>query len=38
MGVLLDVLVGVFIMVMAVHYVRSEHDTISIRPLERLTR
>jgi hydrogenase-4 component E len=38
MGVLLDVLVGVFIMVMAVSYVRTEHDTMSIRSLERLTR
>jgi hydrogenase-4 component E len=37
MGVLLDLLVGVFIMAMAVKYVRTEHDTISIRPLERLT-
>ena len=37
MGVLLDILVGVFIMVMAVNYVHMEHDTISIRSLERLT-
>ena len=38
MGVLLDILVGVFIMVMAVNYVQTEHDSISIRSLERLTR
>jgi hydrogenase-4 component E len=38
MGVLLDVLVGVFIMVLAVGYVHSVHDSISIQPLERLTR
>jgi hydrogenase-4 component E len=38
MGVLLDILVGVFIMVMAIRYVHSAHDSISISPLERLTR
>jgi len=37
MGVLLDILVAVFIMVAAVSYVHTEHDTISIRSLERLT-
>jgi hydrogenase-4 component E len=37
MGVLLDVLVGVIIMVMAAKYVHTEHDTISISTLERLT-
>ena len=38
MGVLLDMLVGVFIMVMAVNHIYTEHDTISLRKLERLTR
>jgi hydrogenase-4 component E len=38
MGVLLDVLAGVLIMVMAVNYVQAQHDTISIRSLERLTK
>jgi hydrogenase-4 component E len=38
MGVLLDMLVGVFIMVMAVNHIYSEHDTISIQSLEKLTR
>ena len=38
MGILLDMLVGVFIMVMAVHHIHSVHDTISSGSLERLTR
>jgi hydrogenase-4 component E len=38
MGVLLDILVGVFIMVVAIRYVRSAHDSISVQSLERLTR
>jgi hydrogenase-4 component E len=38
MGVLLDILAGVFIMVLAVNYVHTEHDTISSKSLERLTR
>lgn len=38
MGVLLDMLVGVFIMVMAVHHIHTKHKTISIQSLERLTR
>lgn len=38
MGVLLDMLVGVFIMVMAVHHIHTKHKTISVLPLERLTR
>jgi hydrogenase-4 component E len=38
MGVLLDMLVGVFIMVMAVHHIHTKHRTISIESLERLTR
>ncbi len=38
LGVLLDMLVGVFIMVIAVHYIHAEHDTIAIESLERLTR
>jgi hydrogenase-4 component E len=38
MGVLLDMLVGVFIMVMAVHHIHTKHKTIGIESLERLTR
>jgi hydrogenase-4 component E len=38
MGVLLDLLVGVFILVLAANYIRMEHDTLSVRTLERLTR
>jgi hydrogenase-4 component E len=38
MGVLLDMLVGIFIMVMVVNHIYTEHDTISIRSLEKLTR
>jgi hydrogenase-4 component E len=38
MGVLLDMLVGVFIMVVAVNYIHIEHDTISISKLEKLSR
>jgi hydrogenase-4 component E len=38
LGVLLDMLVGVFIMVIAVHYIHAEHDTIAIESLERLVR
>jgi hydrogenase-4 component E len=38
MGILLDMLVGVFIMVVAVHHIHTEHDTISSGSLERLTR
>jgi hydrogenase-4 component E len=38
MGVLLDMLVGVFIMVMAVHHIHTKHRTIGIESLERLTR
>ena len=38
MGVLLDVLVGVFIMVMAVNRIHAQHDSISIRSLERLSK
>jgi hydrogenase-4 component E len=38
MGVLLDMLVGVFIMVIAVHRIHTKHKTISIDSLERLTR
>jgi len=38
MGVLLDILVGVFIMVVAIRYVHSAHDSISVQPLERLRR
>ena len=38
LGVLLDMLVAVFIMVVAVHYIHAEHDTISIKSLERLVR
>ncbi|MFH1067829.1 MAG: hypothetical protein V1746_07995 [bacterium] len=37
MGVLLDILVGVFIMVMAVNLIHIEHDTISTHSLEKLT-
>jgi hydrogenase-4 component E len=37
MGVLLDMLVGIFIMVMAVNHIHTHHDTISIRSLERLS-
>jgi hydrogenase-4 component E len=38
LGVLLDMLVGVFIMVIAVHYIHAEHDTLAIDALERLVR
>jgi hydrogenase-4 component E len=38
MGVLLDILAGIFIMVVAIRYVHSAHDSLSIKPLERLTR
>ena len=38
MGVLLDMLVGIFIMVIVVRYIHAEHDTISIESLERLVR
>ena len=38
MGVLLDMLVGVFIMVVAVHHIHTKHKSISIESLERLTR
>jgi hydrogenase-4 component E len=38
MGILLDMLVGVFIMVMAVHHIHTKHDTISSGSLEKLTR
>lgn len=38
MGTLLDILVGVFIMVVAIRYVHSAHNSISIKPLERLNR
>jgi hydrogenase-4 component E len=37
MGVLLDILVGVFILVLAANYIRTEHDSMSVRSLERLT-
>jgi hydrogenase-4 component E len=37
MGVLLDMLVGVFIMVVAVQHIYVEHDSLSIRSLERLS-
>ncbi len=37
-GVLLDILAGVFIMVMTVQHAHAKHNTISIRPLERLSR
>jgi len=36
MGILLDILVGVFIMVAAVHHVHAKHDTLHLRTLERL--
>jgi hydrogenase-4 component E len=38
MGVLLDMLVAVFIMVMAVNHIHTKHKTINIESLERLTR
>ena len=38
MGVLLDMLVAVFIMVMAVQHIHTKHKTISIQSLERLKR
>jgi hydrogenase-4 component E len=38
MGVLLDMLVAVFIMVMAVSHIHTKHKTISSHTLERLTR
>jgi hydrogenase-4 component E len=38
MGVLLDMLVGVFIMVVAVHHIHTKHKSIGIQSLERLTR
>jgi hydrogenase-4 component E len=38
MGVLLDMLVAVFIMMVAVNCIHNEHATISVAPLERLTR
>ena len=38
MGILLDMLVGVFIMVIAVSHVYAEHDSMNIESLERLTR
>ena len=37
MGVLLDILVGVFIMVMAVNHIYSEHNSLDIETLEQLT-
>jgi len=38
MGVLLDMLVGVFIMVVAVHHIHTRHGSIHIESLERLKR
>lgn len=38
MGVLLDMLIAVFIMVIAVTFIHSKHATISVHTLERLTR
>jgi hydrogenase-4 component E len=38
MGVLLDMLVAVFIMVMAVNHIHTKHKTIDVESLERLTR
>ncbi len=38
MGVLLDMLVGVFIMVVAVHHIHTRHKSIDIQSLERLRR
>ncbi len=38
MGVLLDMLVGVFIMVVAVHHIHTKHKSIDVQSLERLTR
>lgn len=37
MGVLLDLLVGVFIMTMAVNHIYSEHNSVEVESLERLT-
>jgi hydrogenase-4 component E len=37
MGILLDMLVGIFIMVVAVNHINAKHNTISIESLERLT-
>jgi hydrogenase-4 component E len=38
MGILLDMLVGVFIMVVAVHHIHTRHRTIDVQSLERLRR
>lgn len=37
MGILLDMLAGIFIMVMAVNHIHTEHKTISVQSLEKLT-